>query len=448
MPKLIIVDKKELVMGLAHDQTPGLLFDTLTITNVSAGTVSFKMKTNNFRRYVVRPNSGTIDAGSLIKLEIMMKSSSIRSLMEMPTKDKFLLLTAPCASGSQFSNEDFKGKQSSRTRISVRADQNDGSKASPEKQVRIKSTSDNPIAAIDKQELTLRPLAQSEDTVLQDTVQIFNKSSCDIAFKVMTTAVVNRRQFGVQPTAGTVKPGASESVRFTMCLRTDFQIPGPNEVRFRILTAMTSPESRKLSKTFWSSAKKSQSMWSFDLATGVADVGRNGEVQGLGASTPNSDNIKTANEWEGSGTHHMRTGFRSGIFRKKTTAPVENGNTNDDLLFHYEQSLSTSETQQQVTLFSSDSPLDTSNMLTSEITAQGAFASSDIMPTDPYSLLLDDLRVNRLMDQVKKLENRIKDQDMEMSRLQQRLESRQVRKSDASAPCNIFSRKFWRFFSR
>lgn len=448
MPELITVDKKVLVMTLAHDQSSGLSFDTLTITNVSAGTVCFKVKTNNFRRYVVRPNSGTIDAGSFAKLEIMIKSSSIKSLMEDPTKDKFLLLSAPCATGSQFSNEDFKGKQSSRMRISVRADQNDELKASPEKQVCTKSTSENPIATIDKQELTLRPSTQSENTILQDTVQIFNKSPCDIAFKVMTTAVVNRRQFGVQPVAGTVKPGASESVRFTMCLRTDIQIPGPNEVRFRILTAMTSPESRKLSKTFWSSAKKSQSMWSFDLATGIADVDRNGEVQDLGISTPHSDNIKTANEWEGSATHHVRTGFRSGIFRKKTTAPVENGNANDDLLFRYEQSLSTSETQQQVTLFSNDSPLDTSNILASEVTAQGAFASSDIMPTDPYSLLLDDLKVNRLMDQIKKLEKRVEEQNMEMSRLHQRLESRQVRTSDASAPCNIFSRKFWRFFSR
>lgn len=377
----------------------------------------------------------------------MMRSSSLNALSETSNNDKILLLAAPCTPGSVLPNDHFKEKPSFRVKLPVHAHQNTGLETALEKQPRITSASENPIAAIDKQQLTLRPTSEPRDSFLQDTVQIFNKSSCEIAFKVMTTTVVNRRQFGVQPAAGTVKPGETESVLFTMQLKTDIRAPGPNEVKFRILTAPRSLESRKLSKTFWSSAKKSQSIWSFDLATAVAEITQIENLRASGTSVLTSDYARTVGEWQEPEGRHERAGFRSAIFRKKPT-PVEKSNANDDLLFRYEQSLSTSETQQQATVFSNDSPVDTSNLLTSEVTAQGTLALSDVMPTDPYSLLADEMKVNRLMDQVKTLEKCVESQNLEISHLKEQVGSGQIRKSDPDVKSKFFSAKIRKFLSR
>lgn len=447
-PELVTVDKKTVVMSLMSDKSPDLTCDVLTITNVSKGMIYFKMKTNNFRRYVVRPNLGTIDTGCSVKLEIMMKMSSIKSLMELPEKDKFLLLAAPCTPGSNLSDETFREKHASRTRIRVRCGQANGAETGSRKNEQIMSMSENPVASIDKQKLALRPSSESKDLFFEDTVHIFNKSTCDIAYKVLTTAVANRRQFRVQPAAGIVKPGSTESILFTMHATSDSRTPRLNEVRFRILTATTSPDFRKLSKTFWSSAKKSQTMWSFDLATDVADANCSEEKRCSRGSVLSMDYSRAMGDWQDPETCYERKGFCSGLFGKKDVTVKEN-NTNDDLMFRYDQSLSTSETQQQVTLFSTDSARDNSNVLTSEVTARGTFVTPDVMPTDPYSLLLaDEMKVNRLLNQVKKLEKQVEDQNMEMSLLKEQLVNRNVRNSDVDTKCSIFSCKFWRLTSK
>lgn len=60
----------------------------LTITNVSAGNMAYKVKTTSPKFYVVKPNQGILDKGQKITVDITMIQSSV-SRASHNSKDRY-----------------------------------------------------------------------------------------------------------------------------------------------------------------------------------------------------------------------------------------------------------------------------------------------------------------------------------------------------------------------
>lgn len=84
------MDKRVLNFSLQSFSRMAVIGDSLSIENMSLDRIAFKVKTTNRTRYLVRPNAGTIDFYSTIKIWFVMQPSS-----DLPppgeSADKFLL---------------------------------------------------------------------------------------------------------------------------------------------------------------------------------------------------------------------------------------------------------------------------------------------------------------------------------------------------------------------
>ncbi|CDW72595.1 vesicle-associated membrane protein-associated protein a isoform 2 [Stylonychia lemnae] len=104
----------------------------LTITNVSQGSVAFKVKTTAPRFYVVKPNQGILDKGSKISIDITLITSAENQI----DSNKFLVQVAQCELSSSETYQlntlwDKKGKdQISAYKLKVSIAQNNQNFAS------------------------------------------------------------------------------------------------------------------------------------------------------------------------------------------------------------------------------------------------------------------------------------------------------------------------------
>ncbi|KAJ9066350.1 phosphatidylinositol-binding protein scs2, variant 2 [Entomophthora muscae] len=68
--------------------------ETLTLTNPESEPVAFKVKTTSPKQYCVRPNSGKIEPGEKVEVQILLQPFKEEPPTDFKCKDKFLVQTA------------------------------------------------------------------------------------------------------------------------------------------------------------------------------------------------------------------------------------------------------------------------------------------------------------------------------------------------------------------
>ncbi|KAF9944111.1 phosphatidylinositol-binding protein scs2, partial [Modicella reniformis] len=75
--------------------------ETLIIYNPSQLPVAFKVKTTAPRQYCVRPNSGCIEPGQKLEVQIQMQAMKEEPPADFKCKDKFLVQSVPVTAERQ-----------------------------------------------------------------------------------------------------------------------------------------------------------------------------------------------------------------------------------------------------------------------------------------------------------------------------------------------------------
>ncbi|KAI4154633.1 MAG: hypothetical protein L6R39_001370 [Caloplaca ligustica] len=77
---------------------------SLRLSNPSSDTIAFKVKTTAPKQYCVRPNSGKIDAGQAVEVQVLLQAMKEDPPPDARCRDKFLVQTAALAPDSDASN--------------------------------------------------------------------------------------------------------------------------------------------------------------------------------------------------------------------------------------------------------------------------------------------------------------------------------------------------------
>lgn len=77
---------------------------TLRIKNSTPTPVAFKVKTTAPKQYCVRPNSGRVEPGSAVEVQVLLQAMRQDPPMDYRCKDKFLVQTVPITADREFSN--------------------------------------------------------------------------------------------------------------------------------------------------------------------------------------------------------------------------------------------------------------------------------------------------------------------------------------------------------
>ncbi|KAI9840794.1 MAG: phosphatidylinositol-binding protein scs2 [Thelocarpon superellum] len=77
---------------------------TLHLRNPNRDPVAFKVKTTAPKQYCVRPNSGRIEAGMEVEVQVILQAMKEEPPMDVKCKDKFLVQTIAITADREFSN--------------------------------------------------------------------------------------------------------------------------------------------------------------------------------------------------------------------------------------------------------------------------------------------------------------------------------------------------------
>lgn len=410
---LITVDKTAVHMYLTTEQVIPVLSGTLTITNVSSNAVSFKVKTNNYGRYVVKPNIGTLAIGQLETIKIYMKAPSTKSLTKELSQDKFLLSATSDAVSDQNAKEERQGGRSTCIKMPViletleRLEQKD-----------LIGCLENCPISIDKRVLEMRMPCNTRDSLPRDTLRMMNNGLSAVTFRVLA---VNERYYSVRPTSGVLKAGTSQTILFTVR-------PSWNTAPSRLLdkfciTFNGDFEADKDSSSL-NLCERNLSVWSYSIGVRFLESQEVPERLSLRSSNSSRviserENLQLCSEPGNKETSKLVSEGRSpsGIFKISTENKYvvnEKGGPNDAIR---------------------------EDVLVTGITeVLGGNDGLSVMPSDPYSFLVEE-KNNRLSQQLQMLEQLVEEHRRELGQLQEQVNIYMVQQSHST--CLPLPRRRW-----
>ncbi|KAK7974008.1 hypothetical protein PG989_015856 [Apiospora arundinis] len=78
--------------------------ETLKIRNPNTQPVAFKVKTTAPKQYCVRPNSGRVEPGKEVEVQVILQAMKTEPPLDTRCRDKFLVQSVPITSDKEFSN--------------------------------------------------------------------------------------------------------------------------------------------------------------------------------------------------------------------------------------------------------------------------------------------------------------------------------------------------------
>ncbi|KAK8099183.1 uncharacterized protein PG998_012424 [Apiospora kogelbergensis] len=78
--------------------------ETLKIRNPNTTPVAFKVKTTAPKQYCVRPNSGRVEPGKEVEVQVILQAMKTEPPLDTRCRDKFLVQSVPITGDKEFSN--------------------------------------------------------------------------------------------------------------------------------------------------------------------------------------------------------------------------------------------------------------------------------------------------------------------------------------------------------